>query len=102
MSTLPIATNLSYNINTFVFPIYTFSLAGNIIVQTQIQCTNREKYFDQIIYTGKMPTLAGNKQLSVHFFFHRPLLFHRSKEKSWGLIRQKWASKWFFPRRHNK
>ena len=28
-----------------------------------------------------MPTLAGNKHLSVHFFLHRPRLFHLSREK---------------------
>ena len=29
-----------------------------------------------------MPTLAGNKHLSVHFFLHGPRLFHLSTEKS--------------------
>ena len=29
-----------------------------------------------------MPTLAGNKHLSVHFFPHGPRLFHLSIEKS--------------------
>ena len=28
-----------------------------------------------------MPTLAGNKHLSVHFFPHGPRLFHLSTEK---------------------
>ena len=28
-----------------------------------------------------MSTLAGNKHLSVHFFFHGPCLFHLSTEK---------------------
>ena len=28
-----------------------------------------------------MPTLEGNKHLSVHFFFHGPRLFHLSTEK---------------------
>ena len=28
-----------------------------------------------------MPTLAGNKHLSVHFLLHGPLLFHLSTEK---------------------
>ena len=27
-------------------------------------------------YKGKMPTLTGKKQLSVHFFLYRPRLFH--------------------------
>ena len=29
-----------------------------------------------------MPTLAGNKHLSVHFFPHGPRVFHLSTEKS--------------------
>ena len=28
-----------------------------------------------------MPTVAGNKYLSVHFFLHGPRLFHLSTEK---------------------
>ena len=28
-----------------------------------------------------MPTLAGNKHTSVHFFLHGPRLFHPSTEK---------------------
>ena len=28
-----------------------------------------------------MPILAGNKHLSVHFFLHRPRLFHPPMEK---------------------
>ena len=48
-----------------------------------------------------MPTLAGNKQLSVHFFLHRSRLFYHSTEKNTGLIHQKWTSKWLFPHRNN-
>ena len=65
------APNLYNNINcsTFGSPIYTFSLAGNIYVYTPIQGTNMEKYFNHFIYEGKIPTLAENKHLSLHFFF---------------------------------
>ena len=49
-----------------------------------------------------MPTLAGNKQLSVHFFPHGPRFSHLSTRKSTGLIRQKWTSTWLFPCRHDK
>ena len=49
-----------------------------------------------------MPTLAGNKHLSVNFYLHEPRLFHLSTEKGTGPISQKWTSKWFLPRRHNK
>ena len=90
------------NNSTFVSPIYTFSSARNIIVYTPIQGTNREKYFNHNIYKGKMPTLAGNKHLSVHFFFRRAHLLHLSTEKCTCLIRQKWTSKCLFPRRHKK
>ena len=47
-----------------------------------------------------MPTLAGNKHLSIHFFLHGPRLFHLSTEKGTGPIRRKWTSKCLFPRRH--
>ena len=58
------------------------SLAGNIFVYTPNQGTNRKKYFNHIIYQRKgMPTLAGNKHPSVHFFPHGPRLFHLSTEK---------------------
>ena len=30
-----------------------------------------------------MPTLAGNKHPSVHFFLHGPRLFHLLAEKEW-------------------
>ena len=87
---------------TSVSSIYTFSLAGNIIVCTPIQGTITEKYFIHIICKGKWPTHVENKHLSVLFFFHRPRLFRLSTDKCTGLIRQKWTSKWLFPRRHGK
>ena len=34
-----------------------------------------------LLIKGKMPTLAENKHLSVHFFLHGPRLFHPSREK---------------------
>ena len=81
IDTVPKATNFYYNISTFVSPIFTFSLTGNIIVFTPIEGTNREKYFNHIIYIGRMPTPAENKHLSVHFFLHRQRPFHHSTEK---------------------
>ena len=65
--------NLYNNESTFVSPIYTFSLAGNIIIKTPIQGANREKYFIHIFYRRNMPTLAGNKHSSVPFFSLRHL-----------------------------
>ena len=49
-----------------------------------------------------MPTLAGNKHLSMHFLLHGPRPFHLSTENGTGPIRRKWGSKWLFPRLHNK
>ena len=81
INTVTKATKLYKKNSTFVSLIYTFSLAANIIVYASIQGTNREKYFNHIIYKGKIPTLAANKKLSVHFFLPRPCLFHLSTEK---------------------
>ena len=63
MSKIPKATKIYYIISTFVPPIYTFSLAGNIIVYTPIQGTNRENHSNHTIYKGKIPTLLGDKHL---------------------------------------
>ena len=68
------------NNSTFVSPIYTFSLAGNITVYTPYKGTIGEKYFNHIIYKGKMPTPAGNEHLSIRFFFQRLRLFNLSTE----------------------
>ena len=54
------AASLYNNNNIFVSPIYTFSLAGNIIVYTPNQGKNREKYFNHIIYKGKNADFGGN------------------------------------------
>ena len=47
-----------------------------------------------------MPTLAGNKHPSVHFFPHGRRPFR--DRKKYGPIRRKWTSNWLFPRRHYK
>ena len=60
------------NISTFVSPIYTSSLVGNIYDYTPIRVTIREKEFNQYIHKGKKPTPALNKHLSFRFFLHRP------------------------------
>ena len=81
INTVPKTTKL-YNIkSTFGSPIYTFSMAGNIIIYKPIQGTNRRKYFNHITYKGTMPTPEENKQLSVYLFLHRQRLFHLSTEK---------------------
>ena len=45
------------------------------------QGTNREKYFRDYNIKEKMPSLAGNEQLSIHFFPHKTRPFHISTEK---------------------
>ena len=67
--------------STFVSAIYNFSLAGIITLYTPNQGTNREKYFNHIIYKARMPTLARNKHDSVHIFLHEPRLFYLPTEK---------------------
>ena len=79
--TKPEGYNLYNNNSLFHFSYLHPSLAGNIIVYTPSQGAVREKYFNLIIYKGKMPTLAENKHLSVHFFIHGPRLFRLSTEK---------------------
>ena len=75
MSIIPKATNLCNNTSTFVSPICTFSLAGNIIIYTPNQGTNRENYFNLIIYKRKMPTLHP----FFLFFFDRIFWIFRQK-----------------------
>ena len=60
MSTIPMGCNLYNNNNsTFVSPIYTFSLAGNIIVYTPNQGKNREKHLNHIVYKRKNADSGG-------------------------------------------
>ena len=51
-SAKPESYNL-YNFTSTFFPIQTFSSAGNVILYTPIQGTNREKYINHIIYKRK-------------------------------------------------
>ena len=57
---------------------------GNVIVYTPIQGKKKGKSTLIILFIKgeRMPTLAGNKHLSVHFFPHGPRLLHRSTEKA--------------------
>ena len=71
------------NNSTFVYPIYTFSLKGNINVCTPSQYTNREKYFNNINHKERIPTLAGNKHLFMLLFPHWPR-FSISRRKKYG------------------
>ena len=75
------ATKFYSNSSSFVSPIYTISVAGNIIVYTPFPNRNSEKNFNQNLYKRKTHILAGSKHLCVQFFFHGPCVFHLSSEK---------------------
>ena len=51
--------NLLYSSSYFYFSYLYLSLAGNIIVYTPNQGTNREEYFNHIIYQGKDADSGG-------------------------------------------
>ena len=46
----------------------------------QVKAQIGKNTFDIITSKLKMPTLAGNRQLFLHFFHHRTRLFHLSTE----------------------
>ena len=73
--------NLYINNCTFVSPIYTFSLAGNISVYTPFQGTIREKYFNHIIYKAKKRRLrrGTNNSPSISSFTDRVFSIFRQK-----------------------
>ena len=96
--TIPKSYNLYNNNCTFISPIYTLPWRETKLFTRQIKVQIGKSTFIK----GKMPTLAGNKYLSIYFFLHGPRLFHLSTEKSTGPIRRKWTSKWLLPRRHKK
>ena len=81
-STIPKGYNLYNNNNsTFVSPIYTFPWRETYLFTRQIQVQIGKSTLIILSRKGKMPTVAGNKHLSVHFFLHGPRLFHLSTEK---------------------
>ena len=100
--TLPKSYNLHNNNCTFFSPIHTFPWRETYLFTRQIKVQIGKSTLIILFIKGKMPTLAANKQLSVHFLFQGPRIFHLSTEKSTGPIRRKWSSKWLFPWRHNE
>ena len=74
--------NLCINNSTFVSPIYTFSLAGNIIAYTPIRGTNSEDYFNHIIYKRKKIRLWReiNSSPSISYFRDRVFSIFRRKK----------------------
>ena len=57
-----------------------FPCRETLLFTRQVKIESREEYFNHNNYKGNMPTLAWIKQLSIHFFLYRPLLFHLSTE----------------------
>ena len=100
--TIPKSYNL-YNIKLyFCFSYLYISLAGNIIVYTPNQGTNRGKNFYQTIYQRKDANSGGKKTPFHPFLPSRTASFPSFDRKGTGPIRRKWTSKWLFPRRHHK
>ena len=71
-----------YNNNcTSISPTYTFPWRETYLFTRQIKVQIGKSTLIIIIIKGEVPTLAKNKQLSVHFFPHGPRIFHLSTEK---------------------
>ena len=100
--TIPKSYNLYKNNCTFVSPIDTNPWRETYLFIRQIEVQIGKSALVILFIKGKMPTLPGNKHLSIHFFLHGPRLFQLSTEKGTCPIRRKWTSKWLFPCRHNK
>ena len=74
--------NNLYNIHrTFISPIYTFPWRETYLFTRQIKVQIGKSTLIILFTKEKMPTLAGNKHSSNHFFFHGPRPFHFSTEK---------------------
>ena len=86
----------------FQFSYLYLSLAGNWIVYNPNQGTNREKYFNHFIFKEKDANSGGKWTILRPFLPSQTASSPSFDGKSTGPIRQKWPSKWLFPRRHNK
>ena len=73
--------NFSYNNSTFVFPFYTFPWWEKYLFTRQVKVRIGKSTSVIVSVKGKMPSLAGSKHLSVHFFLHGLRLFYLSTEK---------------------
>ena len=84
-STIPKGYSLYNNSSTFVCPIYTFPWRKTKLLKRQINEQIGKSTLIILSIKGKMPTLAGNKHLSVHLFLHGTrsfLSFDRKKQGS--------------------
>ena len=80
-STIPEGYNL-YNINcTFISPIHNFLWRETKLFTRQIKVQIGKSTLIIFFMKEKMPTLAGNKHPSVHFFLPGPRFFHLSTGK---------------------
>ena len=80
-STIPKGYNLYNNNCTFISPIYTFPWRETELFTRQIKVQIGKSTLIILFIKAEMPTLAGNKHLSIHFLLHGPHLFHLSTEK---------------------
>ena len=81
MKTKTVNDSNNHNFSIFVSPVFTFPLAGNIIFYTPNQVEMGKSTLVIIFIMERLPTLAKNKHLSVHFFLQGPRLFCLSIEK---------------------
>ena len=80
-STLLKGYKLYNNNSNFISPIYTFHWRKTQLFTRQIKVQIGKSFLITLSIKGKMPTLAGNKHLSVHFFLHGPRLSIFRQEK---------------------
>ena len=81
LGTIARSSNLYNNNTTLISAIYTFRWRETKLFTRQIEVQIGKCTLIILSLKGKQPTLAGNKHLSVHFFFHGARLFHLSTEK---------------------
>ena len=79
--TVPKSYNLQNNNCTYISSIYTFLWLETKLLKRQIKMQIGKSTLIILFIKEKMPTLAGKKHLSVHFFLRGPRLFHLSTEK---------------------
>ena len=80
-STILEGDNLYVSNSTFISPIYTFPWRETLMFTRQFKVQIRKSNLIILFIKEKMPTFAGNKHPSVHFFLYGPRLFLLWTEK---------------------
>ena len=73
--------NLYNNNSTFISLIYTFPWRETELFTLQNKVQIGKNTLIILFIMEKLPTLAGNKHFSVHFFLHGPRPFHLSTDR---------------------